>query len=132
MSSQLTLTIPVENGKLKPSEQQHFAMESFLHRRDGKAVTVKFSVPTNTRTLSQNSLYWKILSVIGRETGNEAEDLHQIFKDRFLPRRFVRLGEKEIELRKTTTELTTGEFSELIEKIRVFCGSELGINLPLE
>ena len=36
------------------------------------------------RTLDQNALYWKWLTIIGAELGETKEDLHEQYKDRFL------------------------------------------------
>ncbi len=73
------------------------------------------------RTLNQNSLYWVYLTVIARETGNDADDLHNFFKAKLLPRKMIKIkgkkGEYDFEKQKSTTELSKIDFGEYMEKI---------------
>lgn len=127
----LTMTIPVQDGRLVPSDGQKRTIAEYLHTRDGKAVEVKLSRPTNNRSLSQNRFYWGVvLTTIAESTGNSTEDLHLVLKDMFLPRKFITLGAKEVEVRKTTTDLTTDEFSKYLEAVAAWAASELGITMP--
>lgn len=132
MTETFSITVPVSDGALNPSEQQKGAIRRYLKNRDGRAVTVKFSKPTSTRSLNQNRYYWSVvLGIIADSTGNTTEDLHLVIKDMFLPRKFLKLGTREIEARKTTTELTPTEFEQYLERVRAWAAQELGINIPL-
>lgn len=42
------------------------------------------------RSLEQNALYWKWLTVIGNELGEDKNELHEMFKDKFLVSIFER------------------------------------------
>ncbi len=127
----LELLVPVKAGRLDPSEAQKATIGSFLATRDGKAVVVKLAKPVNSRSQRQNRFYWGVvLTTIAEATGNTTEDLHEHFKDRFLPRRFVTLAGKELEVAKTTTALSQDEFSKYLEQLAAFAASELGITLP--
>lgn len=127
----LTLTIPVADGALVPSASQKEAMSRFLQNRNGRAVAVKFSVPTLNRSLSQNKYYWGVLlTLLAEHTGHTTEDLHLVMKDMFLPRKFLKLGTKEVCLNKTTTDLTTTEFQTYLEQIRAWAVQELGLQVP--
>jgi len=127
----LTLTIPVEGGRLKPSPQQQATIGTFLRTREGKAVEVKFARPTTSRSLRQNRYYWgAVIGAIAESTGNSPEDLHLVLKEMFLPRKFITLGAKEVEVRKTTHDLTTEEFTLYLEAVRAWAASELGITMP--
>ena len=69
------------------------------------------------RSLSQNGYYWVYLGVIENETGNNADDLHELFKRKFLtPVEKTVLGEK-VRFPASTTELGKTEFSEYMDKI---------------
>jgi len=69
------------------------------------------------RTLPQNSYYFAYLRMIENETGNEANDLHEIFKRLFLQPRFVSYQGKEIKLPASTTGLTKLDMGDYLDKI---------------
>lgn len=73
------------------------------------------------RTLAQNSYYWLYLTIIARETGNDAEDLHEFFRSKLLPRKMVKIkgnnGVYEFEKLKSTTKLSKLDFGEYLDKI---------------
>lgn len=103
-------------------------------RLDGKPWHVRIEPYKKRRTLSQNALMWAelnwIVDAIGRETGNDADDLHRFFKRKFLPPRIIEINGEVMELEPTTTTLTTVGMSEYMERIRAWCASELGLVLP--
>lgn len=131
MAAALQLIVPVEAGELAMSDGQRATIRNYLKLFDSRTVAVRLSKPTIARSLNQNSYYWGVvLTTIATETGNSTEDVHIAVKDMFLPRKFVKLGNREINIRKTTVDLTTAEFTQYIEQIRVWASSELGLNLP--
>jgi hypothetical protein len=69
------------------------------------------------RSLSQNAYYFMYLTIIADETGDNADDLHEFFKRKLLPPRFVTVRGEEIKLPASTTELSSGEFGEYLDKI---------------
>lgn len=104
----------------------------FLEGFEGKAVSVTWAKPKSTRSLIQNGYLWGVVyQYIAAHTGMTTEDVHDWCKDEFLPRRFVALAGKEKEIRKTTTELSTTEFSNYWEQIVAWAGRELGVSIPL-
>lgn len=128
---QLNLIIPVENGELKPTPSQQSMLSAYLHTRDGKAVAVKLSIPTNTRSQQANRYYWSVpVAIIAEHTGYAPEEVHTVLKDKFLPRKFVKLGNHEVEIRKTTTDLSTQEFETFLEQVRAWASTELGLFIP--
>ena len=68
------------------------------------------------RTASQNKLMWMWLGIISNDTGESPENLHQVFKLRFLG------------TEKSTTKLTTQEFTDYLDKIE---GLALSIDIRL-
>jgi hypothetical protein len=126
----VTLTVPVAGGKLDLSPAQKETVSRYLATRDGKAVVLKLARPVNSRSTQQNRQYWVWLAIIASDTGNNPEDLHEHFKGQFLPRRFVTLAGKEMEVAKTTTSLSVEEFSRYLEQLAAFAATELGIQLP--
>jgi hypothetical protein len=102
-----------------------------LDLEHGKTYHVGITVKRATRSISQNSLYWLWLTCIRQETGNDKETLHEYFKQEFLGRRTVEIFNTEVYPLRSTTGLNTKEFTDYLDKIKVFAGTELGIILPL-
>lgn len=129
----LSLVIPVAAGKLAPSDQQKQAIGTFLQTCEKKGrVSVKFNRQTEPRSNRQNKYYWSaVLPCIAASLGYEVNDLHEAIKEKFLPPVFMKLGNTEVQVRKTTTSLTTREFELFLESLRIWAGSELGITIPL-
>ncbi len=96
----------------------------FCNQNKGKFVRVE--LPQSKRTLAQNSFYWVYLTVIARETGNSEDDLHEFFKEKFLPRKVAKIRGKEhtheFKKQTSTTHLTKLEMGEYMDKICEFTG----------
>lgn len=82
------------------------------------------------RSLPQNKLYWLWLSCIADETGNDRNDLHDYFKDAYLPTKEVRINNLKRIVLMSTTELKTNQFKQYLENIKYFALSILNITLP--
>lgn len=91
-------------------------------------VTVKRK--SEKRTLPQNRLYYLWLNCISAETGNEVEDLHEYFKTKFLGVRYRIIYGEGITTPLTTTDLTTEQFTDYLEKVQRWSNTEQGIILP--
>ena len=127
----ITLIVPVQNGRLNPSLAQQQAMDTYLQTREGREVAVKLTRPTNQRSLNQNRFYWgTALRIIADFTGHTPEEIHYALKTILLPRRFIMLAGREVEVGKTTTDLSTTEFEAYLERLRAWASSELGIEIP--
>jgi hypothetical protein len=70
-----------------------------------------------SRSNQQNKLYWAYLRLCEEETGNEANDLHEYFKRKFLPPQFKEIMGETIKLPATTTKLNKTEFGTYLDKI---------------
>jgi hypothetical protein len=80
------------------------------------------------RTASQNKLMWLWLGIISNDTGESPENLHQVFKLRFLGTEKIQSMGYSIEIPKSTTKLTTQEFTDYLDKIE---GLALSIDIRL-
>ena len=80
------------------------------------------------RTTSQNKLMWLWLGIISNDTGESPENLHNIFKLRFLGTEKIQSMGYSIEIPKSTTKLTTQEFTDYLDKIE---GLALSIDIRL-
>lgn len=87
--------------------------------------TFRIEMVSEKRSLSQNAFYHLYLSVIERETGNNADDLHELFKRTLLPPRLITVMGKELKIPATTTTLTKSDFGDYMERI---CAT---VNIPI-
>lgn len=113
------------------SEIDRSMVIAYIQRLDIKAklYTVETLEKKAGRSISQNSLMWLWLTCIEFETGNDRNELHDIFKKKWLIAKVAYLYGEEIE-RYTTTDLNTTEFKHYLDKIQIFASTELGITLP--
>lgn len=103
---------------------------SSLSFEKGQVYEVSYKKKPRKRSVPQNRLYRLWLSCIADETGADVDDLHRVFAGKYLGSDVIEvLGEKIRRIRSTTT-LSTGEFTTYLENIRAFASSELGITLP--
>lgn len=81
------------------------------------------------RTLPQNSLYWGVyIKIIANTLGYLPEELHEEFKLMFNPKdsKFIPGGR----VGGSTTKMTRRDFTEYLEKIRVWAFTYKEIDLP--
>jgi len=106
------------------------ALFQFLVKLEGKSLWVEIQDAREKRSLDQNAWYWGVvLKTIAESVGHTENELHEIFKRMFLPPKTLEYRGREIKIPGTTTELSKGDFSEYIEKVRAEVSS-LGIIIP--
>ena len=122
---------------------------------EGKPLVVSISPECKKRSVAQNSLYWKWLSVIEKKTGNDKDQVHFEFKKKFLINILKRdddeyaemclalsaLKQSESEqfraiadgvIRETsTTRMDTKQFTEYLQQIEAYALVKMGISLPV-
>ena len=72
------------------------------------------------RSLEQNALYWRCISLVAGATGHDKEVLHQFFKKRAFGLRTEQVGEELVEFVPSSAKVSKGDFSELIEYVQAF------------
>jgi hypothetical protein len=82
-----------------------------------------------TRTEQQNKYYHKLLDIIADYTGSDHRELHEELKHQFLAYPYVR-GDKEYWMVKSTTQLTSKNFGEYLEKVFNWAVTEHDLVLP--
>jgi hypothetical protein len=128
--TELSLMLQVKDGWLSMTPAQQTMIRAFLARMNLKDVSVRIGKPRKIRSLSQNAYYWAVvLSMISAQVGHTPEEVHYFLKDEFLPKKFIKLGGLEVEIRKTTTDLSTNEFNVYLAQVTAWA-SELGIEIP--
>lgn len=117
--------VRIENGKVIGGG----AMKSYLPTlKDGDYA---FEIKRWTRTLEQNSLYWKWLEIIGEDLGYFKNEMHEVFLDMFAPTlTFADLDNRPKQRKVRSSEMTVKQMNEYMNQIEVFA-SEHGILLPV-
>lgn len=106
----------VKNGELDFGSDYNLArFKQWLKDREGKKI--KISEFKSLRSNLQNSFYWAYLDIISRETGDDPNSLHEFFKRKLLPPRFISALGKEIKVTASTTKLNKIEMGEYIMRI---------------
>ena len=107
--------------------------------KNNQRIWVQVETYRKTRSLEQNKVLHWYINEISEETGQDANDIKDVLKKKFLT---VALLDKDgeiiadnngevLERVKNTSELNTVEFNEFTEKIRLFAQEFLNIYLPL-
>lgn len=74
------------------------------------------------RTEQQNRYYRVYLQAISDHTGEDPDDLHELFKGEFLTLKIIKVLGKPVRVKRSSTELSVLEFSEFIRNIEVLTG----------
>jgi hypothetical protein len=94
-----------------------------------KVYTVEITERRIKRTISQNGLYWLWLQCLSHETGNDKDEIHEFFKQKYINPELKIIFDESVELR-STTELNTLQFKSYLDNVQVFANTELAITLP--
>lgn len=85
-----------------------------------------------SRSNPQNSYLWGVVyKTISDETGYTCEELHELFKDSFLPHKLVTIGNRSVRVTPSTTELSTVDFEEYINTICQYSAETIGVAIPM-
>lgn len=118
--------------KLEVTPYQIESLNKLLFR----PVHISISARHSARTLPKNKYLWDVVyPTIARDTGHTVEDLHEIFKTKFLPIGKVLWNKatgqfvEAATIGGSTAELSPIEFAEYIEKICAMA-AQIGIYVP--
>lgn len=89
----------------------------FLTQFEGKKVEVEVTEKKSTRSQQQNSYYWVYLNLIKEETGHSTDDLHELFKGKFLSKGIKEIFGEQVRSKVSTTGLSVGRFVEYLMEI---------------
>ena len=93
---------------------------------DGKFIQLVVRRYRTNRSNNQNKYYWGVvIKILGDELGYMPDEMHNALRWKFL-----RKGGK-LETVKSTSSLTTIEFEEYLELIRIWALRDLEIAIPL-
>ena len=117
----------IEKGRLVLDKPRYF--KGMLQGYEDTPVRLIVERKKRGRSNAQNAYYWGVvLPEISVHTGHTVEELHEIFKMKFLATKRVWRG-AEMKTVRSTTELTTNEFAEFLSNVTLEAG-ELGIEIP--
>lgn len=85
----------------------------------GKNITITITDEIS-RTTKQNRLWWLYVGILSNETGYDKNEMHEQLKSQFMP------------FAKSTTELSTKEFSDMVNQIVRWSAETLSVILPYE
>jgi len=125
----------VQDGKLLLDKSEQFKqyLQSFP---TGKRVEVIVEKLKHPRTNSQNRYYWGVVvHEIAKHTGHDSEQIHELLKQKFSPKWYF-VPDNSLMMYGTgiptsTTRLDTIEFTEYVEKCRMWANEFLRLQIPL-
>lgn len=122
MGKHLKMFVDRDKKILIPQDMNlfHFILEDFSN---GEEVVVTIEKFVRERTIGQNGLFHKYVSIVAKETGNTTEDIKTHVKKHY----GARTEQGDL---KSTRDYTTVEMKRLIEGIHLFANQELGLELP--
>lgn len=115
--------------------QMEFVIEYLRSAIQGGPQNVRIKPYRKKRSLAQNSLMWlwyeEIRKHIFESQGDmyTSEDIHEWFKQLFLPKRVIEFKTKILEIQTGTKELNTLEMMEYLEKLDYYCADKLNLML---
>lgn len=109
------------NGKKEWKPESELWLKHELQKYNvGDKVTMMLTNRKPKRTEAQNNYYWLYIHLVATETGNNADDLHSLFKGKFLGSQIVEVMGEKVRRTRSTTDLSVGEFIDYIIKIEAF------------
>ena len=117
-----------EEGPKLAIKSPRFYLHELKKFKDGEQVSVIITSRRPKRSEQQNRFYWgAYLPAISAETGEQNLDrLHELFKGKFLTTGIYEVLGNKVRIKKSTTELSVGEFCQYIMAIE----HETGIQAP--
>lgn len=103
--------------------------KEIIKKLEGKEVQLGIEKKKRKRSISQNNYYWLIVTLISESTTHTMEEIHEACRRKFLARKEITIQGETLLIPRSTTELSTVEFSEYIERVRCFA-AELGVVTP--
>lgn len=117
--------------KIHPEVTENELRRTYLSKfKQGEIIDVTFKKHRKERTNQQNRYLWGIIYfLIGKEIGESSETVHELMKYKFLRSR-KEVNGTEMEYLESTTDLSTDEFSQYIEKIKEWSLHFLNVTIP--
>ena len=127
-----------------PDKQTFVIRDKAIRERAMRAVSVIQHEPLTvvtikpykaSRSVAQNRLLWmwygEIRNHLAETTGEQYtnDDIHEYFKDKFLDKRVVDVGENPIVVTASTSKLNVSDMSEYLNRLDIYCADDLQLQL---
>lgn len=110
----------IKDGKV---EVQRF-FQSSMPKYEGKSVEIR--IEEAGRSVQANRYMWGVVyKLISDHTGYTLEEVHQVFKKKFLTYK-----KDKYEFTRSTTELNVSEFKDYLDKVIMYATTELALIIP--
>jgi hypothetical protein len=122
--------VDVIDGQLKMTDDEYHKYRKWLWTKSGKLQFI-LKKHFRKRSTSQNAWYWGlILPMIAEEMGESDLDyLHALMKSMHLSKK-VEIKGKMYTVVGRTSKLTTAQFGEYCERVRMWASKELMLDIP--
>lgn len=132
----LIYTGEIKEGKLKITNRKGF--DEDMLTLDGKSVVISIEKKKSKRSDAQNRYWWGVVIPIVKQGLKDAgfqdyktgESVHELLKYRFLKTDSVSEHGETLERIKSSTELSKGEFMELIAEVQQWSAEYLSYIIP--
>lgn len=92
----------------------------------------KSEINLSARSGNQGRYYFGVVvEAIASQTGHTSMEIHEILKQKFIPKELVMLDGEEYVISRSTTDLSTVEMEEYLSRIRAWASVELSVYIPL-
>lgn len=82
------------------------------------------------RSLAQNAYYFSVVvPILAGHCGYSKDEMHEVLKYKFIPQ-MIFIDNEPIKVPKSTTSLSTKEFTEFLEEIKQWASQEMGVYIP--
>ncbi|MCX6553148.1 MAG: recombination protein NinB [Acidobacteria bacterium] len=121
-------------GRLQFDNRAAFA--SYVSTLAGKRVVLSVTAEKRHRSLRQNAYWWGVcVHLVSEHTGYEPEEVHDLAKKMFIPKRVTVRGKNgrlrgRFTIGGSTTKLKSDEMTEFIERFRRWAAQDLGVVIP--
>ena len=105
----------------------------YMRKTKGKLITITYKAVLPTRSLMQNRYYWGVvIKYLSKEIGYLPEIIHQYMGKKFLTPVYCGMPDSgSLHFHPSTKTLSTKEFDDYIQKIRIWAGEFLSLDIPL-
>lgn len=118
----------IESGNLHITRSREF--KNYIKKFEGKEIVLTIEPKSSVRTLAQNSYLWGVVyKIISDYTGFTTQEIHEVCKKKFLYYEKMHKN-KSYGFTKSTTGLNKMNFSDYIERIKVFAAETFNLNIP--
>ena len=120
---------------IRSKDIRHNAARAVAQIASEPVMSVTIQPHKTGRSVAQNRLLWmwygEIRNHLAETTGEQYtnDDIHEYFKDKFLDKRVVDIGERPIVVTASTSKLNTSDMSEYLNRLDIYCADDLQLQL---